>query len=66
MTSSRSFANALGIAVDSIRSHPLRTALTLFGIVIGVASVVLVGAAMAHPTAIRCTSKFPCRLTPTH
>ena len=38
--------NAFRIALDSIRSHPLRTSLTLFGIVIGVASVVLVGAAI--------------------
>ena len=38
--------NAFGIAVDSIRTHPLRTSLTLVGIVIGVASVVLVGAAI--------------------
>ena len=42
----RQFGNALRIAVDSIRSHPLRTSLTLIGIVIGVASVVLVGAAI--------------------
>ena len=40
------FGNAFRIALDSIRSHPLRTSLTLLGIAIGVASVVLVGAAI--------------------
>ncbi|MCC6756237.1 MAG: ABC transporter permease, partial [Solirubrobacterales bacterium] len=37
---------AVGLAVDSIRAHKLRSALTLLGIVIGVGSVVLVGAAI--------------------
>lgn len=37
---------ALGLAVDSIRSHKLRSFLTLLGVIIGVASVVLVGAAI--------------------
>ena len=39
--------NALMLAVDSLRSHKLRSALTLLGIIIGVASVVLVGAAIS-------------------
>jgi putative ABC transport system permease protein len=34
------------LAVDSMRSHRLRTFLTLLGVVIGVASVVIVGAAI--------------------
>ena len=39
-------ATALRLAYDSIRAHKLRSALTLLGIIIGVASVVLVGAAI--------------------
>jgi putative ABC transport system permease protein len=41
------FKNAFGIATDSIRSHKLRSFLTLLGIIIGVASVIMVGAAIA-------------------
>jgi putative ABC transport system permease protein len=37
---------ALGLALDSIRTHKLRSFLTLLGIIIGVASVVVVGAAI--------------------
>ncbi len=37
---------ALGLALDSIRGHKLRSFLTLLGIIIGVASVVVVGAAI--------------------
>ena len=37
---------AAGLALDSIRAHKLRSALTLLGMIIGVASVVLVGAAI--------------------
>jgi len=37
---------ALGLALDSIRAHKLRSFLTLLGIIIGVASVVVVGAAI--------------------
>ncbi|SRR5579883_123435 len=40
------FQNALRLAVDSLRSHKLRSFLTLLGIIIGVASVILVGAAI--------------------
>ena len=40
------FTTALRLALDSIRAHKLRSALTLLGIIIGVASVVLVGAAI--------------------
>src|SRR5512144_1700061 len=40
-------ANALMLAVDSIRSHKLRSFLTLLGVIIGVASVVMVGAAIS-------------------
>ncbi len=49
-TGSRSwyqFQNAFGLAMDSIRGHKLRSFLTLLGIIIGVASVVMVGAAIA-------------------
>jgi putative ABC transport system permease protein len=41
-----SVATAFRLAYDSIRAHKLRSALTLLGIIIGVASVVLVGAAI--------------------
>jgi putative ABC transport system permease protein len=37
---------AAKLAIDSIRAHKLRSALTLLGMIIGVASVVLVGAAI--------------------
>jgi putative ABC transport system permease protein len=38
--------NALGLAWDSIRAHKLRSFLTLLGVIIGVASVILVGSAI--------------------
>ena len=41
------FQNAFGLAMDSIRAHKLRSFLTLLGVIIGVASVILVGAAIA-------------------
>jgi len=41
-----SLTTASHLAWDSIRAHKLRSALTLLGIIIGVASVVLVGAAI--------------------
>lgn len=37
---------ALGLAIDSIRAHKLRSFLTLLGVMIGVASVLLVGASI--------------------
>src|SRR4051794_41939725 len=40
------FQNAFGLAMDSIRAHKLRSFLTLLGVIIGVASVILVGAAI--------------------
>src|SRR5579859_5878602 len=40
------FLNAFGLALDSLRAHKLRSFLTLLGIIIGVASVILVGAAI--------------------
>src|SRR3954463_9330252 len=40
------FKSALGLAFDSIRAHKLRSFLTLLGVIIGVASVILVGAAI--------------------
>jgi putative ABC transport system permease protein len=40
------FSSALGLAWDSIRSHKLRSFLTLLGVIIGVASVILVGSAI--------------------
>ncbi|HWB86588.1 MAG TPA: ABC transporter permease [Bryobacteraceae bacterium] len=40
------FQNALRLAVDSILAHKLRSFLTLLGVIIGVASVVMVGAAI--------------------
>ncbi len=38
--------NALKLALDSLRSHRLRSFLTLLGVIIGVASVILVGSAI--------------------
>lgn len=40
------FRNALALAIESLRAYKLRSFLTLLGIIIGVASVVLVGAAI--------------------
>jgi putative ABC transport system permease protein len=42
----RYLATAAGLAFDSIRAHKLRSFLTLLGVIIGVASVILVGAAI--------------------
>ena len=42
----RELFNALGLAWDSIRAHKLRSFLTLLGVIIGVASVILVGSAI--------------------
>jgi len=39
--------SAIALALDSIRTHKLRSFLTLLGVIIGVASVVLVGAAIS-------------------
>jgi len=41
------FYTALGLAWDSIKAHSLRSFLTLLGVVIGVASVIIVGAAIS-------------------
>src|SRR5512140_3537964 len=40
------FQNAFRLAMDSIRAQKLRSFLTLLGIIIGVASVIMVGAAI--------------------
>lgn len=40
------FITSFGLAVDSIRAHKLRSFLTLLGVIIGVGSVILVGAAI--------------------
>ncbi len=40
------FLNAAVLALDSIRAHKLRSFLTLLGVIIGVASVIMVGAAI--------------------
>jgi putative ABC transport system permease protein len=40
------FQNAFRLAMESIRTHKLRSFLTLLGIIIGVASVIMVGAAI--------------------
>ncbi len=40
------FQNAFALAMDSLRSHKLRSFLTLLGVIIGVASVIMVGAAI--------------------
>src|ERR1700761_6302078 len=39
-------STATKLAIDAIRAHKLRSFLTLLGIIIGVASVILVGAAI--------------------
>jgi putative ABC transport system permease protein len=44
--SRQQFHNAFLLAMDSIRAHKLRSFLTLLGVIIGVASVILVGAAI--------------------
>jgi len=44
--SQQQFQNAFRLAMDSIRAHKLRSFLTLLGVIIGVASVILVGAAI--------------------
>ncbi len=41
-----SMSNALNIAVDTLWLHKLRSTLTLFGIIVGIAAVVLVGATL--------------------
>src|SRR5271166_3403850 len=41
------FQNAFRLAADSLRAHKLRSFLTLLGVIIGVASVIMVGAAIA-------------------
>ena len=40
------FTTSFGLAIDSIRAHKLRSFLTLLGVIIGVGSVILVGAAI--------------------
>ena len=44
--SRQQFQNAFRLAMDSLRAHKLRSFLTLLGVIIGVASVILVGAAI--------------------
>src|SRR4030081_119077 len=46
MNLSYNISTALSLALDSIRSHKLRSFLTLLGVIIGVASVILVGSAI--------------------
>jgi len=41
------FQNAFRLAMESIRAHKLRSFLTLLGVIIGVASVILVGSAIS-------------------
>jgi putative ABC transport system permease protein len=42
----RNIVSASWLAIDSIRAHKLRTFLTLLGVIVGVASVLMVGAAI--------------------
>ena len=53
------YSDALKIALQSIFAHKLRAFLTLIGIIIGVASVVTVGASIAvsTPTSSRESAK---------
>ncbi len=46
MNLSANLLTAVSLALDSIRAHKLRSFLTLLGVIIGVASVILVGAAI--------------------
>jgi hypothetical protein len=46
----RQFFNAFRLAMDSIRAHKLRSFLTLLGVIIGVASVIMVGAGAGRPS----------------
>jgi putative ABC transport system permease protein len=46
MNLSYNISTTMSLALDSIRAHKLRSFLTLLGIIIGVASVILVGAAI--------------------
>lgn len=46
MRSLNTLNNAVSMAISSLRAHKLRTFLTLLGVIIGVGSVVLVGAAI--------------------
>ena len=46
MNSYYKLVTAISLALDSIRAHKLRSFLTLLGVIIGVASVILVGAAI--------------------
>jgi putative ABC transport system permease protein len=46
-TAWQQFKSAFGLAADSLRAHKLRSFLTLLGVIIGVASVIMVGAAIA-------------------
>jgi len=58
-TGRTALGNAFGIAVDTLWSHKLRSALTVLGIVIGIAAVVLVGATLevVRTTAVRTTTQ---------
>jgi putative ABC transport system permease protein len=53
------FINAFRIALDTLWLHKLRSALTLFGIVIGISAVVLVGATLevVRESIVRSTSQ---------
>src|SRR3954462_8137878 len=44
MNLSYNITTAISLTLDSIRAHKLRSFLTLLGVIIGVASVILVGA----------------------
>src|SRR5262244_1905125 len=46
LRSRHQFQNAFRLAMDSIRAHKLRSFLTWRGVIIGVASVIMVGAAI--------------------
>ncbi len=46
MSSHYKVVTAVSLALDSLRAHKLRSVLTLLGVIIGVASVILVGAAI--------------------
>jgi len=52
-------ANAFRIALDTLWMHKLRSALTLFGIIIGIAAVVLVGATLGvvRDSVVRSTAR---------
>ena len=58
MENNAALKNAIALAWDSILAHKLRSFLTLLGVIIGVASVILVGSAIDGFGRLRGTERF--------